>query len=57
MIAVGGQDGQDELKTVEKYDSQANTWNELSPIQNKYYSLSLVTIPNIISPEWDVNKT
>lgn len=49
LIAIGGYDGNQYLRTVEKYDSEANEWTQLAPINYSRAGACIVSIPNVFS--------
>lgn len=50
LIAVGGYDGNNYLRTVEAYDLESNEWSQVSPLTYSRAGACVVTIPNVIPP-------
>lgn len=50
LIAVGGYDGVQYLKTVEKYDAEKNEWTPLAPLNYNRAGACVVTVPNVLVP-------
>lgn len=57
LIAIGGFDGNQYLKTVEEYDPETNEWTQLAPLTYTRAGASAVTIPNIIPPSAPLTST
>lgn len=49
LFAVGGYDGQNYLKTVEKYDAEKNEWIQVAPLNFSRAAACVVAVPNILS--------
>lgn len=49
LFAVGGHDGQQYLKTVEKYDEDKNEWIPVAELNYARAAACVVAVPNIIS--------
>lgn len=56
LFAVGGFDGHQYLKTVEKYDVDKNEWSEVSPLVYGRAAACVIAVPNFITssptPVW-----
>lgn len=46
LIAVGGYDGNQYLKTVEQYDTESNEWQQIAPVNYSRAGACVVAIPN-----------
>lgn len=46
LFAVGGYDGTQYLKTVEKYDVETNEWSQLTPLNYNRAGACVVSVPN-----------
>lgn len=46
IVAVGGFDGVQYLKTVEQYDPETNSWKVCAPVTYSRAGASVITIPN-----------
>lgn len=49
LIAVGGYDGNQYLKTVEKYDSEKNEWSQLASLNYSRAGACVVAVPYVVS--------
>lgn len=49
LFAVGGFDGHQYLKTVEKYDVDKNEWSEVSPLVFGRAAACVIAVPNFIT--------
>lgn len=49
LFAVGGFDGHQYLKTVEKYDEEQNEWAEVSPLVYGRAAACVIAVPNFIA--------
>lgn len=49
LIAVGGYDGNQYLKTVEKYDPETNEWSQLASLNYNRAGACVVAVPNFIA--------
>lgn len=47
IISVGGYDGNQYMKVVEKYDAENNEWTELTSINYARAGPCIVAIPNV----------
>ncbi|XP_037938704.1 kelch-like protein 5 isoform X2 [Teleopsis dalmanni] len=50
LMAVGGYDGHQYLKTVEEYDDETNEWTQAAPLTYSRAGACVVAIPNVIPP-------
>lgn len=50
LIAVGGYDGNQYLKTVEKFDPDANEWQQLATLNFNRAGACVVAVPNYLQP-------
>lgn len=50
LIAVGGYDGNQYLKTVEQFDPESNEWNQLAPLNFNRAGACVVSVPNFLTP-------
>lgn len=48
LFAVGGFDGHQVLKTVEKYDTETNEWQQVSAMNYCRAGSGVVSVPNYI---------
>lgn len=48
LISVGGYDGNQYLKTVEKYDAETNEWTQLAPLNYNRAGACVVSVPNYV---------
>lgn len=46
---MGGFDGQQYLRTVEKYDEEKNEWVEVSPLLYGRAAACVIAVPNFIA--------
>lgn len=46
LIAIGGYDGVQYLKTVEQYDPDTNEWKQLAPLNFNRAGACVVAVPN-----------
>lgn len=49
LIAVGGYDGNQYLKTVEQYDTESNEWQQIAPVNYSRAGACVVAIPNNVA--------
>lgn len=49
LIAVGGYDGNQYLKTVEQFDPESNEWQQLAPLNYNRAGACVVSIPNMLT--------
>lgn len=49
LVAVGGYDGTQYLKTVDQYDPDTNEWTQLAPLNCNRAGACVVTIPNTLT--------
>lgn len=49
LFAVGGYDGQQYLKTVEKYDTEKNEWIQTAPLNFSRAAACVVAVPNVLT--------
>lgn len=49
LFAVGGYDGQQYLKTVEKYDADKNEWIQVASLNFSRAAACVVAVPNVLT--------
>lgn len=49
LFAVGGYDGAQYLKTVERYDAEKNEWIQMAPLNLSRAAACVVAVPNVLT--------
>lgn len=44
IYVIGGYDGQNQLKTVERYNTESNTWEFVAPMEEPRSALSVTAL-------------
>lgn len=50
LISVGGYDGNQYLKIVEKYDTEKNEWRQIAPLCLSRAGACVISVPNVLIP-------
>lgn len=57
LFAVGGYDGQQYLKIVEKYDAEKNEWIQTAPLNFCRSPTCVVAVPNVLTASTSITAT